>query len=142
MEVEVVPGMLYLIWLVTTESDFAREEGTCLIAYHNAALDNGGRRDKYTQAEGEVGSPILGIFIGLKFKVVDGTVATEIVLRWGQNIVGNGVFFFVKILAPADTTRDGLTCTRAHTIDWLVTGWMGRMDCMGHWWDGGGTDRR
>ena len=60
----------------------------------------------------------------MKFKVVDGTVATEIVLRWGQNIVGNGVFFFVKILAPADTTRDGLTCTRAHTIDWLATGCM------------------
>ena len=25
---------------------------------------------------------------------------------------------------------------------WLVTGWMGRMDWMGHWWDGGGMDRR
>ena len=94
MEVEVVPGMLYLIWLVTTESDFAREEGTCLIAYHNAALDNGGRRDKYTQAEGEVGSPIPGVFIGLEVKVVDETVAVEILLRWGRNIVGSGVFVF------------------------------------------------
>ena len=25
---------------------------------------------------------------------------------------------------------------------WLATGWMGRMDWMGCWWDGGGTDRR
>ena len=25
---------------------------------------------------------------------------------------------------------------------WLVTGWMGRMVWMGHWWDGGGTDKR
>ena len=126
MEVEVVPGMLYLIWLVTTESDFAREEGTCLIAYHNAALDNGGRRDKYTQAEGEVGSPIPGVFIGLEVKVVDETVAVEILLRWGRNIVGSGVFF-LKILTPAETTRGGLTCTWAHTIDWLVTSWIGQM---------------
>ena len=86
--------MSSLIWLVTTESDFTRKEGTRLIVYQNAALDTGGggRRDKYTGAEGEVGSPILGVFIGLKVKVVDETVAAEIVLRWGQNIVGSGVF--------------------------------------------------
>ena len=41
MGVEVGPGMSSLIWLVTTKSDFAREEGTRLIAYQNAALDNG-----------------------------------------------------------------------------------------------------
>ena len=93
MEVEVGPRIPSLIWMVTTESEFVREEGTRLIAYQNAALDNkGGRRDKYTGAEGEVGSPIPVVFIGLKVKVVDETVAAEIVLRWGRNIVGSGVF--------------------------------------------------
>ena len=42
MEVEFGPGILSLVWMVTTESGFAREEGTRLIAYQNAALDNGG----------------------------------------------------------------------------------------------------
>ena len=42
MEIEVGPGMLSLICLVTTESDFTRDEGTHLIAYQNASLDNKG----------------------------------------------------------------------------------------------------
>ena len=42
VEVKVGPGMSYLIWMVTTESDFTRDEGTHLIAYQNAALDNKG----------------------------------------------------------------------------------------------------
>ena len=80
--------MSSLIWLVTTESDFAREEVTCLMAYQNAALDNGeGWGDKYTGAEGEVESPIPGVFKGLRVKVVDETVTSEVVLRWGRNIV-------------------------------------------------------
>ena len=85
MELDVGTGMSSFIWLVSTESDFSREEGTRLIVYQNAALDNGGGRlDKYTGAEG---------FIGLKVKVVDETVAVEIVLRWGGgNIAGSGVF--------------------------------------------------
>ena len=42
MEVEVGPRMSSLIWLVTTESKFTREEATHLIVYKNSALDNGG----------------------------------------------------------------------------------------------------
>ena len=85
--------MLSCIWLVTTESDFTREEGTCLIAYQNAALNKRGGGDKYTGAKGgEVGSLNPGVLIGLKVKVVDEMVAAEILLRWGQKIVGNGVF--------------------------------------------------
>ena len=34
----------------------------------------------------------MGFFIGLRVKVVDDTVAEEIVFRWGRNIVGSGVF--------------------------------------------------
>ena len=56
-------------------------------------LITGGRgRDKYIEAEGEVGSPIPVFFIGLKIKVVDETVPVEIVLRWGRKIVGSSVF--------------------------------------------------
>ena len=40
-----------------------------------------GRWDKYTGAEGKFESPIMGVFIGLKVKVVDETVAVEIVVR-------------------------------------------------------------
>ena len=58
----------------------------------------------------------------MEVKVVDYTVAAEIVLMWGRNIVGSGVFVFLKILAPAETTKGGLTCTRLYTLDWLVTG--------------------
>ena len=42
MELDVGTGMSSFIWLVSTESDFSREEGTRLIVYQNAALDNGG----------------------------------------------------------------------------------------------------
>ena len=42
MEVEFCTIMSSLVWLVTTESDFVRKEGTCLISYQNASLDNRG----------------------------------------------------------------------------------------------------
>ena len=65
MEVEFGTIMSSLVWLVTTESDFVRKEGTCLISYQNAALDNRGgegrRWDKYTGAKREVGYPILEV---------------------------------------------------------------------------------
>jgi len=81
VEVEVGPGKSSLIRLVTTESDFAREEGTRLVTFEvngerwfipvtdqNAALDSGGGREKSTGADGEVGSPMPGVVVGLKVR--------------------------------------------------------------------------
>ena len=56
-------------------------------------LITGGGGDKYIGDKGGgFGSPIPGFLIGLKVKVVDEMVAADILLRWGQNIVVNGVF--------------------------------------------------
>ena len=52
MEVEVVPGNLSLVRLVTTESGFAREDDTRLVTDQNAALNRGGGGEKSTGAEG------------------------------------------------------------------------------------------
>ena len=45
MEVDVGPGNSSCIRLVTTKSEFVREEGTCIDTDQNAALDRGRRSD-------------------------------------------------------------------------------------------------
>ena len=70
--------------LVTTESDFAREEGTRLITDKNDALDRvrGGVGGKYTVAKGYIGSPMSEVVVVLKVKVEDDTVVAEILWKW------------------------------------------------------------
>ena len=78
MEVEVFPGKLSLISLITIESNFVREEGTRLITNQNTALDSWGGREKSKGAKGEVKSPMPGVFVGLKVKVGDETFTADI----------------------------------------------------------------
>ena len=81
VEVKVGTGKSSLIMMVTTESEFAREEGTPLVTYQNSTLDSEGGWDKSTIAKGEVGSPMLRVVVGFKVKV-------GYVLQEGVKIIG------------------------------------------------------
>ena len=88
MEVDVGAGKLYFIRLITTKSNFAKEEGNHLITNQKTDLDirrKGGVEIHGSQ--GEVGSPILGVAVILKVKVGDDTAAGGIVHKWEQRIM-------------------------------------------------------
>ena len=67
--------------MVTAKSDVTREEGTHIVTDQNIALCSG--RGGSTGAKGEVGLPIPGVVVGLKFKVGYEKVTAEIVRKWG-----------------------------------------------------------
>ena len=99
MEVEVGPGMLSLICLVTTESEFAREEGTHIFMDQNAALNIGGEGGSMV-SKGEVVFPMTGVVVVLKVKVGDEKVVAEIVRKWGRRILVNSVCVILKYNVP------------------------------------------
>ena len=91
VEVEVGTGKSSIIRMVTTESEFLREEATRLVMDQNATINSRGGWEKSTGAE-EVGSTIPGVVMGLKVKVGYEKVEEEIVRKWGQSIVGYGAY--------------------------------------------------
>ena len=105
MEVDVVPGKLSFIRLITTKSNFSKEEGNHLITDQKTDLDIRGKGGVEIHGiRGEVGSPILGVAVGLKVKVEDETDAVEIVHKWKQRIMvsnrGKQCVHSVKIQFP------------------------------------------
>ena len=94
MQVQVGPGKLSLIRLVTTDFDFERKEGTCIVTDQNSAIGISGGREKSTGYEGEVGLTMPGVVVGLKVMVGDMKFAEEIERKWGRIIVGSCAYIF------------------------------------------------
>ena len=76
--------------MVTTKYYFVKEEGTCLVTDKNDDLNSKGERYKSMGSKEEVGLPMLGVIVGLKFKAGDGKAVAEIVRKGGMSIVGSG----------------------------------------------------
>ena len=88
-EVEVGTGNSFLVCLVATKSEFAREEGTHIFMDQNAALNIGGEGGSMV-SKGEVVLTMTGVVVRLKVKVGDEKVVAEIVRKWGWSIVISG----------------------------------------------------